>query len=63
MYTEHDFVRVQGMNVELDVSLLYHADPRHVRELYLGVGLNYEEVLLLPELQSAVRGLTSEASR
>lgn len=62
LYSENIVPTQEGMNVELDVSLLYHADPRHVRELYLGVGLNYEEVLLLPELQSAVRGLTSEVS-
>jgi hypothetical protein len=48
------------MNVELDVSLLYHAEPQKVRTLYLGVGDTYEKTLLLPELQSAVRGLTSE---
>jgi len=50
------------MNVELDVSLLYHADPEKVRALFLSVGPTYEKTLLLPELQSAVRGLTSEVS-
>ena len=53
-------VRVLGMNVELDVSLLYHADPSMIRDLYLSIGEEYKNVLILPELQSAVRGLTSE---
>ena len=48
------------MNVELDVALLYHADPKQIRELFLSIGDGYEKTLLLPELQSAVRGLTSE---
>ena len=49
--------------MELDVSLLFHADPHLIRHLYLGVGENYQKTLLLPELQSAVRGLTSEVLR
>ena len=46
----------------LPVSLLYHANPEKVRSLFLGVGADYKTILLLPELQSAVRGLTSEVS-
>merc|ERR1712146_448210 len=52
----------EGLNVELDVSLLYHIDLLRVREIYLQLGEAYEETLIMPELQSAVRGLTSEVS-
>mmetsp|Transcript_32100 Transcript_32100/g.37737 ORF Transcript_32100/g.37737 Transcript_32100/m.37737 type:complete len:330 (+) Transcript_32100:49-1038(+) len=62
LYSENIVPTQEGMNVELDVSLLYHAEPKHIRELYLGVGESYEKTLVLPELQSAVRGLTSEVS-
>mmetsp|Transcript_82298 Transcript_82298/g.160585 ORF Transcript_82298/g.160585 Transcript_82298/m.160585 type:complete len:328 (-) Transcript_82298:364-1347(-) len=62
MYSENIVPTQEGMNVELDVSLLYHADPEKVRALFLSVGPTYEKTLLLPELQSAVRGLTSEVS-
>jgi len=61
-YSENIVPTQEGMNVELDVSLLFHPDPQHVRELYLTVGENYEKVVIAPELQSAVRGLTSEVS-
>merc|ERR1712146_690148 len=52
----------EGLNVELDVSLLYHIDLLKVRDIYLQLGEAYEETLIMPELQSAVRGLTSEVS-
>jgi regulator of protease activity HflC (stomatin/prohibitin superfamily) len=52
----------EGLNVELDVSILYHIQPSAARELYLTLGTNYQEVLIKPELASAVRGLTSEQS-
>lgn len=62
LYTENIVPTTEGMNVELDVSILYHADPAHVRELFLTVGTDYEGILIKPEMQSAVRGLTSEVS-
>jgi len=50
------------LNVELDVSLLYHVRPEGVRELFLTAGPEYEQVLVTPTLRSAVRNLTSESS-
>ena len=35
-------------------------DPELVRDLYLKVGVDYERVLLLPQVRSAIRNLTSE---
>ncbi|KAJ8602635.1 hypothetical protein CTAYLR_004094 [Chrysophaeum taylorii] len=52
----------EGLNVELDVAVLFHLDPKGVRDLYLTLGEDYVEVLVRPELASAVRGLTSEQS-
>ena len=54
--------RPPGLNVELDVSILYHIRADAARNLYLTLGENYQEVLIKPELASAVRGLTSEQS-
>ena len=51
----------EGLTVDLDVALLYHVDALRVRDIYLGLGPDYVSVLLMPELSSAVRGLTSEA--
>merc|ERR1712230_254134 len=62
VYSENIVPTQEGLNVELDVSLLYHLERSSARSLYLKLGELYEEVLILPELQSAVRGLTSEVS-
>merc|ERR1712086_268264 len=51
----------EGLTVELDTALLFHVDPKQVRELYLKLGENYMKTVVEPELASAVRGLTSEA--
>jgi len=37
-------------------------EPRDARAIYITVGDNYDEVVILPELSSAVRGLTSEVN-
>merc|ERR1712022_79911 len=62
VYSENIVPTQEGLNVELDVSLLYHVDLSKVRDIYLQLGEAYEETLIMPELQSAVRGLTSEVS-
>lgn len=51
----------EGLTVDLDVAVLFRADEKRVRDIYLGLGANYVSVLVQPELSSAVRGLTSEA--
>jgi len=51
----------EGLTVDLDVAVLFHADEESVRSIYLGLGADYVSVLVQPELSSAVRGLTSES--
>jgi len=62
LYTENSVPTQEGLNVELDVSILYHVEKDKVRDVYLALGEDFEKVLIIPELQSAVRGLTSEVS-
>jgi regulator of protease activity HflC (stomatin/prohibitin superfamily) len=50
----------EGVTIELDVSLLFHVKPERVPEIYLTLGEKYLQVLISPELASAVRTLTSE---
>lgn len=50
----------EGLTVDLDVAVLFHVDPTRVRDIYLSLGPAYIDVLIKPELSSAVRGLTSE---
>jgi len=51
----------EGLTVDLDVAILYHVEPERVREIFLALGEDFENVIIQPELSSAVRGLTSEA--
>lgn len=60
LYSENIVPTQEGLSVELDVAVLYHLDPKSVRQLYLTLGTEYESTLIMPEMQSAVRGLTSE---
>jgi len=62
LYSENIVPTQEGLSVELDVALLYHIEPDKVRGVFLKLGEDYETILILPELQSAVRGLTSEVS-
>ena len=50
----------EGLTVDLDVALLYHVEKARVKEIYLSLGEKFVDILLAPELSSAVRGLTSE---
>lgn len=62
IYSEQTVPTKEGLSVELDVAVLFHLEPEQIRNIYLQLGEDYETVLILPELQSAVRGLTSEVS-
>ena len=51
----------EGLTVDLDVAVLYRAQPAHVRDIFLSLGAGYVDTIVRPELASSVRGLTSEA--
>lgn len=48
----------EGMNVSLDVSVLYRIDPARAVDLYKTVGPEYQEIVLLPQYRAAARGVT-----
>jgi len=48
----------EGLNVALDLSVLYRLDPSKAVEVYKTVGVNYTEVILLPQYRAAARGVT-----
>lgn len=51
----------EGLTVDLDVALLFRIEPARARDIYLKLGQDFVNVVIQPELSSAVRGLTSEA--
>lgn len=48
----------EGMNVALDVSVLYKLDPSKAVDIYKTVGQDYQDVILLPQYRAAARGVT-----
>ncbi len=48
----------EGLNVSLDVSVLYRLDPAKAVEVYRTIGPHYEDVVLKPQFRAAARGVT-----
>ncbi len=48
----------EGMNVALDISVLYKLDPSKAVEVYKTIGPYYQEVILIPQYRAAARGVT-----
>ncbi len=48
----------EGMNIALDVSILYRMNPAKAVEIYRTVGPYYREVVFVPQYRAAARGVT-----
>ena len=49
----------EGLTMELEGSLLYRLDPAKAAEVYKQVGSNYPEILVQPQIRSAIREITA----
>jgi prohibitin 1 len=49
----------EGLDINLEISVLYHLDPEKAAEVYKTVGYNYQEIILIPQFRSVVRGVTA----
>ena len=49
----------EGMNVSLDISLLYSLEPAKAASIYRTIGLDYATIFVVPTLRSEVRGATT----
>jgi len=48
----------EGLNVALDVSVLYRLDPNKAVQVYKTIGPYYQRVVLVPQYRAAARGVT-----
>jgi prohibitin 1 len=48
----------EGLNVNLDITILYRLEPHRAVEIYKTVGPHYQEIVLIPQFRSAARGAT-----
>ena len=49
----------EGLIMGLEASVLYHLQPDRAAEVFQKVGLNYSDVLLVPNFRSAIRTVTA----
>jgi regulator of protease activity HflC (stomatin/prohibitin superfamily) len=49
----------EGLVVHLEVSVIFHLDPVKAVEVYKQIGLEYDSVIVEPNVRSAVREITS----
>ena len=49
----------EGLIMGLEASVLYHLDPARAAEVFQKVGVDYPNVLLVPNVRSAIRGVTA----
>ncbi|KAJ3041879.1 hypothetical protein HDV00_008583 [Rhizophlyctis rosea] len=49
----------EGLSITMCISVLFRLDPSHAAEIYKTVGTNFEDVVFLPQLRSAIRDVTS----
>ncbi|MDA3815320.1 MAG: prohibitin family protein [Patescibacteria group bacterium] len=52
----------EGLNVDLDITVLYHLDEKSASDVYEKVGLGYEEKIIRPEIRSSIREVISQYS-
>ena len=48
----------EGLQVDLDVSVLYKLKPEAASEVFTTIGPNFEEIVIMPSFRSAVRNVS-----
>ena len=49
----------EGLTMDLEGSVLFRLDPLKAAEMYRTVGINYAEVVVVPQVRSAIREITA----
>jgi regulator of protease activity HflC (stomatin/prohibitin superfamily) len=49
----------EGLSLNLEVSLLFHLDPDKAGEVYKTVGVDYVDIIIIPQFRSVVRTVTA----
>ena len=48
----------EGLSVSMDVSILYRLDPGKAAEIYKTVGVDYPDVVIIPQARAVIHGVT-----
>ena len=49
----------EGLVMDLEGSLLFRLDPTKAAEIYRTVGVNYPQIIVVPQIRSAIREITA----
>jgi regulator of protease activity HflC (stomatin/prohibitin superfamily) len=49
----------EGLNVDIDITVLYHLQEDKASDIYRDVGLQYDEVVLRPQIRSTIREIVA----
>ena len=52
----------EGLSVDLDVTVLYHLIEEKASDVYKNVNVDYEEVIIRPQIRTAIREVVAEYS-
>jgi regulator of protease activity HflC (stomatin/prohibitin superfamily) len=50
----------EGLSVDLDITVLYHLSEEKASDIYRDVGLNYDEVIIRPQIRSVIREVIAQ---
>jgi regulator of protease activity HflC (stomatin/prohibitin superfamily) len=50
----------EGLSVDLDITALYHLVEEHASDVYRDVGLDYDEVVIRPQIRSVIREIIAQ---
>lgn len=50
----------EGLNVDLDITVLYHLDEQAASDVFKNVGLDYEAKIIRPEIRSVIREVIAQ---
>ena len=50
----------EGLSVDLDITVLYHLVQEKASDVYRDIGLNYDEVVIRPQIRSVIREVIAQ---
>ena len=50
----------EGLSVDLDITVLYHLVEEKASDVYRDVGLNYDEIIIRPQIRSVIREVIAQ---
>ena len=58
LYDVQEAPSQEGLNMHIETSVIYKLDPQMAAKIYKEIGPNYVDVIVIPEVRSAIRGAT-----